>query len=231
MRHLRALVIAAGVLSAGFDLTTSRAASPAAPLTSVQAIELSGVQRRIDHFGADPEGQRLFVAALGNHTLEVLDVAGGKRITSIPNLNEPQGAAYLPSLHRIVVATRAGGTVTSFDDASYKPVATIPNLPDADNLRFDAATGQLYVRHGDGALGVIDPASMKLIADIPLPGTPGRSGWRKAVRASSSTCRRRERSWSSIEPSDRLSRTFGCLVPRTTTRCTSMSAGIVSSSG
>jgi DNA-binding beta-propeller fold protein YncE len=45
-------------------------------------------------------------------------------------------------------------------------------MPDADNLRFDAAAGQLYLGHGDGALGVIDPASMKLVADIPLPGHP-----------------------------------------------------------
>jgi hypothetical protein len=71
-----------------------------------------------------------------------------------------------------VVATRAGGTVTALDDASYQPVATLPNLPDADNLRFDAAAGQLYLGHGDGALGVIDPVSMKLVADIPLPGHP-----------------------------------------------------------
>ncbi len=164
------LLLTAGALCAGFGLATARASPP--PLTSVQVDALPGVQRRIDHFAVDPAGQRLFVAALGNHTLEVLDVAGGKRITTIPGLNEPQGVAYLPSLHRIVVATRAGGTVTSFDDASYQPVATISNLPDADNLRVDASAGHLYLGHGDGALGVIDPASMKLVADIPLPGHP-----------------------------------------------------------
>lgn len=146
------------------------AASP--PLTQVQVIALPGVQRRIDHFAVDPAGQRLFVSALGNHTLEVVDVAAGKRITSIPDLNEPQGVAYLPSLHRIVVATRGGGTVTAFDDRDYRPVATIADMPDADNLRFDAAAGQLYAGHGDGALAVIDPASMKVVAEIPLPGHP-----------------------------------------------------------
>ena len=172
MRRLRALLLTAGVLSVGIGLATSSAAPPPTLLTIVQVIALPGVQRRIDHFAVDPAGQRLFVAALGNHTLEVLDLAGSKRITSLSNLNEPQGVAFLPSLHRIVVATRAGGTVTSFDDASYKPLATIPNLPDADNLRVDSAAGLLYLGHGDGALGVIDPASMKLLADIPLPGHP-----------------------------------------------------------
>jgi YVTN family beta-propeller protein len=172
MRPLRTLLASGCILGAGLTLARAHAASPQAPLTSVQVTILPGVQRRIDHLAVDAAGRRLFVAALGNHTLEVLDVAGGKRITTIPGLNEPQGVAYLPSLHRIVVATRAGGTVTFFDDATYQPVATIPNLPDADNLRVDAEAKQLYVGHGDGALGVIDPVTTKLVADIPLPGHP-----------------------------------------------------------
>jgi DNA-binding beta-propeller fold protein YncE len=172
MGRLRGL-LAAGVLGAGVCVPASIAASPPSPpLANVQVVVLAGVQGRIDHFAIDPARQRLFVGALVNHTLEVVDVAGGKPITSIPGLNEPQGVAYLPSLHRIVVATRAGGTVTSFDDGTYQPMATIPNLPDADNLRFDAAAGRLYVGHGDGALGVIDPSSMTLVADIRLPGHP-----------------------------------------------------------
>ena len=170
MRWLRWLPFLLPVLGPGGSPPVANAAPQ--PLVGVRAIPLPGVQRRIDHFAVDAAGQRLFVAALGNHTVEVLDTAAGKRIASIPGLSEPQGVAYLPSLHRLVVATRAGGTVTAFDDRSYQPVATIPNLPDADNLRLDSAAGRLYVGHGDGALGVIDPATMKLVADIPLPGHP-----------------------------------------------------------
>jgi DNA-binding beta-propeller fold protein YncE len=172
MRSMRWILPTLGLLGSSENLPEARAASPSPPLTEVQVVALSGVQGRIDHFAVDPAGQRLFVAALGNHTLEVVDLAAGKRVTSIPGLNEPQGVAYLPSLHRIVVATRAGGTVTAFDDGDYHPIATISNMPDADNLRFDAAAGPLYVGHGDGALGVIDPANMKLVADVKLPGHP-----------------------------------------------------------
>jgi len=172
MLRLRCLLFVPVLLGVGMSLPTADAGPPPPPLADGQVVTLPGVQRRIDHFAVDPAGQRLFVAALGNHTLEVLDLAAGKRIASIPGLDEPQGVAYLPSLHRIVVATRAGGTVTAFDDRDYRTVATIRNMPDADNLRFDAAAGQLYVGHGDGALGVIDPASMTLVADIPLPGHP-----------------------------------------------------------
>ena len=143
MRRRTCLLLLSG-LGVTKSLPAADAASrPSPPLVEVQVVALPGVQRRIDHFAVDPAGQRLFASALGNHTLEVVDVAAGKRITSIPNLNEPQGVAYLPSLHRIVVATRAGGTVTAFDDRDYRPVATISNMPDADNLRFDAAAGEL----------------------------------------------------------------------------------------
>jgi len=140
-------------------------------LAEVHVVALPGVERRIDHFAVDPAGNRLFVAALGNGTLEVLDIAGGKRLTSIPGLKEPQGVAYLPSVHRIVAAMRGGG-VEAFDDRDYRRATTMSGMSDADNLRFDAARGQLYVGYGEGALGVIDPASMTRIADIQLPGHP-----------------------------------------------------------
>lgn len=169
MRRIRWLVLITGLLGARTNV--GWAAAPAPPLTDVRVIPLAGVERRIDHFAVDPAGNRLFVAALGNGTLEVLDVAGGRRITSLPGLKEPQGVAYLPSFHRIVVAMRGGG-VAAFDDRDYQPITTMPGMSDADNLRVDATAGQLYVGYGEGALGVIDPAAMKRIADIPLPGHP-----------------------------------------------------------
>jgi len=166
---MRWLLAVAGLFGAAASSEGALAASP--PLKELQVIPLAGVQRRIDHFAVDPAGKRLFVAALGNGTLEVLDVGAGKRITTIAGLKEPQGVAYLPSFHRIVVANR-GGSLVAFDDRDYQPVTTMPDLGDADNLRFDAAAKQLYMGYGEGALGVIDPASMKRIADIPLPGHP-----------------------------------------------------------
>ncbi len=159
--YLRAIVSAlaiAGVASAE-------------PLSEVQVIPLPGVERRIDHFAVDPAGKRLFVSALGNGTLEVLDVGAGKRITSLRGLKEPQGVAYVAAAHRIVVAQR-GGAVTAFDDDKYERTATLGKLGDADNLRYDAAAGQLYLGYGEGALGVLDPTTLKLAASIPVGGHP-----------------------------------------------------------
>lgn len=168
-RRLSVLGLVGGIVGLASAEPSTRATPP--PLSDVQVISLPGVERRIDHLAVDPAGKRLFVAALGNGTLEVLDIGAGKRITSIRGLKEPQGVAYLPLVHRIVVAMR-GGAVEAFDDQHYQRTATLPDLGDADNLRYDAAAGQLYVGYGEGALGVIEPSSLKLVASIPVGGHP-----------------------------------------------------------
>jgi YVTN family beta-propeller protein len=167
--HARAIVFAIGVV--GSVASADPAATTTKPLSEVQVISLSDVKGRIDHLAVDPDGKRLFVAALGNHTLEVLDVDGGKRITTIKGLKEPQGVAYVPSAHRIVVAMR-GGSVAAFDDDKYEQTATLPKMGDSDNLRYSVAAGELWLGYGEGALGVIDPTTLKLGTNIPVGAHP-----------------------------------------------------------
>ena len=101
----------------------------------------------------------------------MIDLQAGKRVRSVPGLKEPQGVAFFPTLHKVVVAN-TGGTVVAFEDPSFRLLATLPDMDDADNLRIDTAANQLYVGYGDGALGIIDPATMKRLGDIKLPGHP-----------------------------------------------------------
>jgi DNA-binding beta-propeller fold protein YncE len=156
---------------AAVALAAAGARAEAPPLHQVQAIPLPGVVKRIDHMAVDPAGKRLFVSALGNGSLEVIDLEAGKRARSVPGLDQPQGVAFFPALHEVVVAN-TGGTVVAFEDPSFRRLATLPNMDDADNLRIDAAANLLYVGYGDGALGLIDPAGMKRLGDIALPGHP-----------------------------------------------------------
>ena len=59
-------------------------------LSPVQTIRLDGVEGRIDHFGLDAKGKRLFVSALGNDTVKVVDLVAGKVTTQN---QEPASAA------------------------------------------------------------------------------------------------------------------------------------------
>ena len=85
------------------------AAQNAAPLKLKQTIALPGVEGRIDHFAFDAAGGRLFVCALGNNTVEVLDLRNGMRVHSITGLGAPQGVAYLPELDRLFITNDKGG--------------------------------------------------------------------------------------------------------------------------
>ena len=49
-------------------------AQPSSPLQLTQTIVLADVRGRIDHLAVDPDDARLFVAALGNDSVEVVDM-------------------------------------------------------------------------------------------------------------------------------------------------------------
>src|SRR5262245_59957616 len=145
---------------------------PIAPLKLSQIIPLPGVEGRIDHMSVDVKGQRLFVAARGNNTMEVVDLAQGKRTRSITGLKEPQGIAYLSDLDQIIVANGGDGTVRTFDGKSFMTISTLMLGDDADNVRYDPTAGRIVVGYGDGALGFIDPKAHKVISSIKLSGHP-----------------------------------------------------------
>jgi len=142
------------------------------PLRLVQTIPLPNVEGRIDHMAVDPKGQRLFIAALENNTVEVLDLRAGTRITSITGLHEPQGVGFVPEFNKIFVANAKNGDCDVFDGLSYKLIKTVKFSDDADNVRYDANTRRVYVGYGSGGLGIIDAASAEQLGTIKLDGHP-----------------------------------------------------------
>src|SRR5215469_11882088 len=159
----------------GYALFAAGAAfAQSMPLRLVQRIALPGVEGRMDHMSVDAKGQRLFASGLANGTIEVVDLAAGKRIRSLAGLKEPEGILYAADSNTIFAADGEGGAVRSFNGASYEPLQTIGSLPHSDNLRYDPGAGRLYVGFGDGAdagLGIIDAAG-SLIGVINLEGHP-----------------------------------------------------------
>src|SRR6266550_2161144 len=148
-------------------LATLASGQASQPLRLEKTIELPEVQGRIDHLSVDVKGQRLFVSALGNNTVEVIDLKAGKRIKTIAGLQEPQGVLYVPTIDRLYVANAKDGSVRTFDGSSYAPLKTLDYGDDADNLRYDPDHQRVYVGYGSGALAEIDAANNKT-GDIKL---------------------------------------------------------------
>ena len=111
-----------------------------APLRILQSIPITGVQGRIDHFSIDVKGQRLFVAALGNNSVEVIDLSQGKRIHSITGLKEPQGLLYASDLNQLFVANGEDGTLRVFDTKSFALSITGFSLASANQHALQCST-------------------------------------------------------------------------------------------
>jgi DNA-binding beta-propeller fold protein YncE len=145
-------------------------------------IPLSSVKGRIDHFSVDVKGQRLFVAAVENHTLEVVDLKSGQRVHTISDLAEPQGVSYDPSTNHLFVACGLDGVTKVFDGDTFQVLAKVKFPDDADNIRYNphskgvivgyAGAKQLRKRNeGTGGLGFID-SSGKKTGDIVVDAHP-----------------------------------------------------------
>ncbi len=153
-------------------LGVAQAASSQAPLVPRQTIDLPGVEGRIDHLALDGPRQQLFVAALGNNTVEVLDQAKGVRARSLPGFHEPQGIAFLPDSNLIAVANGQSGDLVLLDAADVSVKRTVPLSEDADNVRYDSDARRVYVAHGSGAISAVDPATGRILGAVSLPGHP-----------------------------------------------------------
>src|SRR5436190_1483548 len=167
---LRASLQAIVALVFCYTLATVRAQT--APLQLKQTIALPGVEGRIDHVALDVAGERLFVCALGNNTVEILDLRKGERIHSITGLGAPQGIAYIPELNRIFVANDKGGICKIYDGKSFQVVGGLDFKDDADNVRYDDATKKLYVGFGSGGIAMVNAPDGKQIGSIKLSAHP-----------------------------------------------------------
>ena len=138
------------------------------PLQLEEQIPVPGVAGRLDHFTADAKRKRLFVSALGNNTVEVIDVFAGRVIHSIKGLAQPQGPLYVPAVDKLYVANAEDGKVRVYDGATYTLRKTIDFGKDPDNMRYDEASKTVFVGFGEdgGGIAMIDPKTDERVGQV-----------------------------------------------------------------
>jgi DNA-binding beta-propeller fold protein YncE len=163
----------------------SAAAQEAPALVAKTPIPLQDADGRIDHFSVDLKGQRLFAAANGHNTLEVIDLQAGRQVHRIPGLEEPQGVYYDASTNRLFVASGGDGTLKIFDGSTFQLLQTVKLSSDADNIRYEARGKRVIVGYGgekflagkvarpggDGALALLDLTGKK-VGEIAMDAHP-----------------------------------------------------------
>lgn len=150
-----------------------------APLRLLQTIPLSNVKGRLDHMDVDVAGKRLFLSALENGSMEVIDLQAGKWVRSIPGFKKPQGIAYIASLNKIFVASGDDGMVRIFNSVNFALLDSIQLDLGPNRVVYDPRTKLLYVGYGGkdagkdyGEVAIIDAKSDKKIGDIQVAAHP-----------------------------------------------------------
>jgi DNA-binding beta-propeller fold protein YncE len=153
------------------------AQAPAA-LMLKHTIALVGVSGKFDHFAIDEPGHRLFAAATGNQSVEVIDLTTERIVESLKGLGKPHGLAWVAETGRLFVADGGKGELDVFAGFPLKRVGSIPLSEDADDMVYDGATKLLYVGHGgtDAAhpprVAVVNAVDLSLVAELPVASHP-----------------------------------------------------------
>jgi DNA-binding beta-propeller fold protein YncE len=128
----------------------------AKPLILTDAIPLQGVKGRFDHFATG--GKFLFVSALGNNSVEVIDISARTLARSLTGIPHPQGVVFSPDANKLFVGS-GEGNLYIYDGTSFNLISTIDFHGDVDNLRYDTDNKRVYVGYGEdgaGAIGTVD---------------------------------------------------------------------------
>ena len=145
---------------------------PSRPLVLTEAISLEGVKGRFDHFGS--AANRLFVSALGNNTVEVIDISARTVVHTITGIPNPQDVVFSPETNKLFAGS-SRGKLYIYDGTSFDLLKEIDFHSDVDNLRYDAANKRVYVGYGEdetGAIGAVDATNERLEEEYKLGAHP-----------------------------------------------------------
>jgi DNA-binding beta-propeller fold protein YncE len=166
-RHGWVILTTVGLIALFTSTPVARAADP---LELVQTIVLKGKAGNLDHLALDAKRQRLFLANTANSTLDIIDLKEGKLLKQVANQRGIQGVAYAPDLDRVFVGLGKDGWCNVFEGDECKLAKSVKFADEADNVRYDPRTHQVYVAHADKMLGVIDGKTGEQKGDLQLAG-------------------------------------------------------------
>jgi 4-phytase/acid phosphatase len=157
---------------------SGQAQSPAPPLQLSKTIVLTGVTGKFDHLAIDLAGNRLFIAATGNHSVEAINLKTDKVQQSITGLGKPHGLAWVAATGSLYVADGALGELRVYNGSPLALAGKIKLSDDADDMVYDEAHHLLFVGHGTGDaantanVAVVDTAQFSLLANLPVATHP-----------------------------------------------------------
>ena len=136
----------------------------------VRQIPLRG-DGRWDLLAFDTAGHRLFIAR--QDRIMVVDPENGKLLGEIPGLHGAHGVALDYSTGHGFATSGRDSSISMFDMRTLRVLGRATVADDADAVLYDPVSKEVFTFNGDAnSASVLDPATGKALAAIPLGGKP-----------------------------------------------------------
>jgi DNA-binding beta-propeller fold protein YncE len=138
----------------------------------------SGAKPGFDHADTYRGGRRMYVAHTGVDRVEVLDCEARTFLRSLPDLPGVAGVLVDEGHDLLVTSDRAGARVSVFRCSDEQLLGQVAVGPHPNGLAYDRRRRRLYAFNLGEPLGedctasVVDLRSIRVIAELPLPGRP-----------------------------------------------------------
>jgi DNA-binding beta-propeller fold protein YncE len=124
-----------------------------------------------DYVVPDPANHRLFVGR--QNRVMVIDEDNGSLIGEVTGIRGAHGTAIDARTGHGFATSGNDASIIMFDLATFKTLGRAPAAEDADAIIFDDASRHVFSFNGDAhSATVVDPATGKLVTNIPLGGKP-----------------------------------------------------------
>lgn len=175
MKRSAAAVLSGCVLAAaGLAGCSAPAPESSLPLTQVQDIALPGGSNRLDYQALDPGAKRLYIAHLGDGTVQAVDLDTGTVAGTVPGVSSVHGVTVAPERHLLLAAASGTNDVAIIDTGSLAVTGRVPAGNTPDGIAYDPVHGKAYVSNEhDHAETVIDLATGRAKGSIEIGGEAG----------------------------------------------------------
>jgi len=143
-------------------------------LKKVADIPMPGPAVRFDYQTFDSSSGRLYIAHMNADQLVVFDTSKRQVVANLDGFKRVHGVTIAPEIHRLYASVTGNHQVAAVDTESLKTLGTAGPITYPDGLAYAPKQNKVFVSDEHGGVDVvIDAASNKLIANIPLGGGAG----------------------------------------------------------
>jgi len=151
-------------------------------LISVASIPLPGNTSRFDYQSIDPARRLLFIAHLGDSSIDVIDTSAQRVLKVINDVDSVHGVLVVPELHRLYATATGSNELAVIDERTLRIVARSPAGEYPDGIAYAPRERKLFISdESGGTVTVVDARSNRRLATISLGGEAGNTQYDPAT--------------------------------------------------